>query len=127
MSEIVTELGNIEFKIGDKVIFECSGIQKNQPRYQFNDDLGPTDIWAEGTITSIDDEIIKVEFTIENYVGTGQCLWPNIGHVNYDPLQWWQEGYMQLLYKTVAPCECGADVTYGIGATHVSWCPKYEN
>lgn len=118
------QLEDILFIIGDEVIFECGGKQNNTPRYDFNDDQGSTDIWAQGTITHVDNEIIQVEYTIENYIGTGNCTWPNFEHDSYDPFQWWFEGYLQLISKQ-SKCECGAEKTYGTDTTHVSWCPKY--
>ncbi len=119
------ELEDVEFEVGDNVIFECSGVHKNQPRYQFNDDLGSTDIWAEGTVTHVDNEIIQVAFTIEGFAGTGHCTWPNFDNDEYNPLQWYQEGYLQMLNKRTV-CECGAEATYGLNTPHVSWCPKYD-
>lgn len=114
-----------EFEVGDKVIFECAGESKNRPRYDFNDDGGETGVWAQGTVIDVNSRVIKTEYTIENYVGTGYCKWPNVDHPEYEPGQWYQEGYLQILQKR-AVCECGAEKTYGPETTHVSWCAKYE-
>lgn len=115
------------FEIGDEVIFECGAAQRNRPRYQFNDDLGSTDLWARGYICHIDNKIIQVKYTIEGFVGKGHCTWPNVDHEDYDPLQWCQEGYLQIAKKIgKLKCECGSEKTYGANAFHSDWCPKYE-
>ncbi len=67
--------------------------------------------------------MLAVEYTIKGFFGKGSCTWPNNEHNDYDPLQWWNPGYLQII-ETAASCECGAESVYGSVTTHSYWCPK---
>ena len=124
---IISELKDVEFRVGDEVIFECSSAISNKPRWQFNDDTGGSGVWATGIVDHVDEKIIQIAFTIEGFVGTGYCTWPNTEHDEFEPLQWYEEGYLQVRRKRKKKrCECGSEVTYGLNATHTSYCPKYS-
>ena len=112
------------FKPGDKVIFECSDLQNSRPRWQFNDDTGASDIWAEGVVSYVDNRVIAVEYKTKEMVNFRVCTWPNVDHEEYDSLQWLQEGYLQPLSIGII-CECGAEATYGPDTPHSIWCPKF--
>lgn len=115
------ELEELHLEVGDAVAFECADFDNSGPRWHFNDDLGESGIWAQGTVVYVDNEIIQTEFFIEGYIGKGKCTWPNYDHIDYDPMQWWQEGYLMLIEKP--KCECGGERAK---TTHSDWCPKYD-
>jgi hypothetical protein len=112
-------------EIGDEVAFECGELDSSRPRWDFNEDLGESGIWASGVITYIDEKIIQTEYEIDGFFGKGICTWPNNEHEEYDPLQWTQEGYLMLTKKR-SVCECGSEAVYGLVTSHSHWCPKYN-
>lgn len=119
------EFDELILELGDEVTFECGDLDDSQPRWSFNDDLGSSGIWAHGTVTHVDERIIQVEYWIEGFVGKGQCTWPNYEHEDYDPMQWYQDGYLSLVKRRLS-CECGAETVYGPQTSHTYWCPKYK-
>ena len=119
------ELADIYFDVGDRVKFECCDLDNSKPRWHFNDDMGESGLWAKGMVTFVDERVIQVQYRIHGFDGKGYSTWPNREHDDYIDLQWFLDGYLQVV-KRKADCECGAEVTYGVNTPHVSWCPKYE-
>lgn len=111
-------------KVGDKVKFECGDLDNEGPRWQFNDDLGPSGIWVSGEIVYVDNKVIQVRYLVPNMHCSTTCTWPNEDHPDYDPMQWWQDGYLTWIVETDKPeCECGAEKA---NTTHSTWCPKRQ-
>jgi len=121
---VFEELEDPVIEVGDKVIFECSNNFTGQPRWMLNDDTGATDMWANGVVTYVDEKIIQVKYTVDGLIGTGNATWPNIDHPDYDPMQWWQDGYLSVLPRPI--CECGSEKLFGKMTGHSWWCPKYK-
>jgi hypothetical protein len=114
------------FNVGDEIEFEtCAGGQQNQPRWNFDLDLGGSGKWAYGKIIFIDDQIIQVEYEIEGYIGKGNCTWPNTANRKFNFEQWDREGYLKLREEKPKQikCECGGDKLH---IPHSDWCPKYN-
>jgi hypothetical protein len=108
-------LNQNNFKVLDYVVFEVANLStRNYPRWVKNADHGASGIWAIGVVRSVDDYVIRVEYEIDGYTGSGFSNWPNIKNNDYKSTQWSRSGFL----KKVA-CECG-----GLKAktTHSSWC-----
>ena len=116
-----------DFEVGDRVIFETSKSQNNLPRWAYNDDMGGSAMWADGVVEYVDERVVQVKYNLNDwgYLGDAFCNWPNRLHPDYDPLQWIQPGYLQMVLKKKR-CECGAERVNGPITGHSYYCPKYK-
>jgi hypothetical protein len=111
---------NNKFVVGDLVMFELSPISPgNLPRWVHNIDDGESGIWAKGRVSSVDSGRITVKYEIQNYLGTGECFFPNTDSLLYSEDQWTYPGY---LVKVI--CECGSEKIFGKKSPHSHWCSK---
>lgn len=118
-----------DFKIGDEVVFEVappSPFGTAIPRWrEDNVDSGSSNVWAEGVIESLSTDWVCVRYTVEGYIGEGECKFPNEMNPHFLPWQWDEPGYLQLVVKK--RCECGSESIYGEDTQlHSDWCPRYN-
>lgn len=102
------------FKIGDLVTFELSSgyMTGTTPRWNYNTDLGESNIWITGTVATSGRHVVSITFLYPN--GDKDCWgWPLPGSPKYSSNQWDRPGYLRHLRKyDILLCE-GAEVISG--------------
>jgi len=84
---------DLNFKVGDKVIYELAINSDHLPRWNFNTEAGSSGKFVEGTVWNIDEKnhCITIILVNGNY-----WEWSLEGHYEYRSDQWERPGYLRL-------------------------------
>lgn len=111
------------FNLYDYIEFELN-TQRTGPRWNLNVDEGPSGRWVKGIVTDADLNFIEVEVLMPNGI-VKPFRFPNYASSDYDPEQWFFEGYLRKEKdeKDTPSCECG----YGDESNlHFMFCPMHD-
>lgn len=99
------------FKVGDVVTFELcnSGLT---PRWNFNEDLGGSNLWLTGKVRYIHETIMEIASTYPNN-DLDTWTWPIEGDIEYRSDQWNRPGYLRHPHKYDIVLNSRAEITNG--------------
>lgn len=125
-------------KVGEEVEFEVAR-GTNYARWDYhrlenvNNDLGPSGLWAQGTLVDSSDFDVRdqdhelwywIRFEIDGMCGAGYCAFPRPANdAAYREYQWSRSGFLRKKHNP--KCECGSEKIYGVNTSlHSFWCAK---